>query len=501
MSAPALSARVASLRALIDEIAAPGWTRRPLWWALLGGVAVAEPFGRPGAYVVSDAEPRADTCMAVPGAAAVDAAGRVGWAIAAAHAAVRAVLARDGSLPDQPLTVAIALHRGAARTVAVASPWRVAFAAGGRLVTARLDPRGPGHEHALARALAAALRGAPVPAADPIEAIAAGADAGRPTPLLAVTLGDDELARAHHGHRRAWHAGGGPWLGVARAGGQTVLSTCHLVVDGWGHALLAADLARGLDRGAARALAATAAAVVGNGPLAAAPPLPATAGGGLGVAWRRLPGPAPRFARQAWALGRVLHHDRGQPAAARSPTFQVPVAPGASDDPRRFARRVRPAILNVRFSDERPEPLAVFAARARAAIAGEAAGHGLSARLLAALSALPAPLGWKRGVVGVRAPWLGELVEVLAGAGCLSLLRVPGAPPLVAISSPALLAAADAPRATSVLTVVDDGDGVTATLAGSGRARDPAEAGRLLDAWCAIVAGIEAGDAAASGAS
>ncbi|MBE7453037.1 MAG: hypothetical protein HS111_30430 [Kofleriaceae bacterium] len=149
-----------------------------------------------------------------------------------------------------------------------------------------------------------------------------------------------------------------------------MLATCHLVVDGWGHALLAADLARGLDRvrrGAA--LAATAAAVVGSGRAAAraaAPPPPAAAWAWPGGGCRA----GARFARQAWALGRVLHHDRGQPAAARSPTFQVPVAPGASDDPRRFARRVR------RGDPERPvfgrttgDARSPRAARARAAIA------------------------------------------------------------------------------------------------------------------------------------
>lgn len=471
-----LRTRLAELRALVDEVAAPGWERSPVWWALLGGVALAEPHGRPGApYLVSDAEPNADTFMGVPGPAPDDAAGRIGWAITSAHAAVRALIARDGSLPEQPLTVAIALHRGAARTVPIGSPWRVAFVLDGRHVTATLDPQGPAHEHELARHLARALRhAAPGPAADDV------------TPMLTVALGDDDLAHARHGHRRAWHRRGGPWLGLARAGGQTVLSTCHTVVDGFGHAHLAADVARGTDRAAARQLAAAAAAICGE--LDAAPPPSPQPGVPLGVAWRRLPGPIARFTRQAWALGAVLHRDHGDPRAPRSPSFQVPVAPGAVDDPTRFARRVRPALLSVRFSDGRPEPEHVFAARARAAVAREAAGRGLASRLLTALSALPLPLGWKRGVAGARAPWVGDALDVLAGAGCLSLLRVASSPPLVAVSSPGRLLAADSPRATSVLTVIGDGDGATATLAGSGRATDPAVAAELLDAWCDHVA-------------
>lgn len=478
------------LGALIDEIAPAGWRRSPAWWALYAAVTMAERLGRRRtAYLASDAEPRADTLMGVPGpAAADDAAGRIGWAIAAAHALVRAVIARDGTLPEQPLTVTIALERGAARTVPVASPWRVGFAVADRVVLAHLDPRGPAFEDALARRLAAAVRHVG-PAGPALDDRAAFADA--PGPLAVIALGDDDLARAHHGHRRGWRTTGGPWLGLARAGGLTALSTCHMVVDGWGHALLAADVARGIDRAAVRHLAATAAASLGDAPRPPLAPLPFGAGEPLGVAWRRVASPLPGFAGQAWALGRVLHADHGDPGAPRSPTFQVPVAPGAPDDPTRFARRVRPAVLSVRFSDGVPEPLGDFAARARAAIAREAGGDGLIARLLAALAALPLPLGFKRrSVVGARAAWLREPVEVLAGAGCLSLLRPPEPPPLVAVSSPAQLLPAGDARATSVLTVIGDHDGATVTLAGSGRATDPAAAEALLDGWLSLVASI-----------
>jgi len=140
--------------------------------------------------------------------------------------------------------------------------------------------------------------------------------------------------------------------------------------------------------------------------------------------------------------------------------------------------------VSVRFSDGRPEPEAVFAARARVAIAREAQGRGLTSHLLTALTPLPAPLGWKRGVVGARARWLADAVDVIAGTGCLSYMRVTGAPPLVAVSSPAQLLPAEARAATSVLTVLVDGDGATVTLAGSGRATSPAVCEAFLDAWC-----------------
>jgi GNAT superfamily N-acetyltransferase len=211
-------------------------------------------------------------------------------------------------------------------------------------------------------------------------------------------------------------------------------------------------------------------------------------GAALGVAWRRLPAPMPPFLRQAYALGCLLHRDRGDGGATRSPTFQIPVAPGAANDPTRFSRRVRPAIVSVRFPDGRAEAEAVFAARARVAIAREAQGHGLSSHLLTALSALPAPLGWKRGLVGARAPWLADAVDVIAGTGCLSYMRVTGATPLVAVSSPAQLLPPDARTSSSVLTVIADGEGATVTLAGSGRAASPSECEAFLEAWCADLA-------------
>ncbi|HVK74218.1 MAG TPA: hypothetical protein VM734_12900, partial [Kofleriaceae bacterium] len=62
--------------------------------------------------------------------------------------------------------------------------------------------------------------------------------------------------------------------------------------------------------------------------------------------------------------------------------------------------------------------------------------------------------------------------------------------PLVAVSSPAQLLPAGDARATSVLTVIGDHDGATVTLAGSGRATDPAAAEALLDGWLSLVASI-----------
>jgi hypothetical protein len=55
------------LAALVDEFAPDGWRGDPAWWALLAAAAIAEPWGRGAApYLVSDAEPGADTFMAAP---------------------------------------------------------------------------------------------------------------------------------------------------------------------------------------------------------------------------------------------------------------------------------------------------------------------------------------------------------------------------------------------------------------------------------------------------
>lgn len=479
--------RRALLEALVDDVAPAGWRDDRRWQALLTATALCEPWaGAAPAYVSSNGEPHADTFMASAGPGPVDAAGWIGWAIAAAHAAVEVLDRRDHQFPGQPLRVWLVRKRGLCTVVPATEVRTVAFAVGGRVVPATLDPRGPAHDHELARRLAALA--AAVPGALPPVAVG--------PPLVTVAIGDEALAVAHHGHRRAWTDGGGTWLGVARAGGLTVVSTCHLVVDGWGHAHVAADLPARIDRGAVRTLAAIAAASLGT---AAPPPLaPLSATVPLGLAWRRLPAPTPRFTRQAWALGRALAARADGGWRARGATLQIPVAPGPPDDPTRFGRRVRTALATVRCPDGAPEPLDDFAARARRAVADEAVGVGLVGHLLAALDGAPLPLALKRRWLGgARLPAAGGPAELLAGDGCLSLLRLAGVPPLVAASPPARLLAPDDDEATAVLTVIDDGrGGATATLAGRGRAATVDGASALLDAWASALTDDEPAAAA-----
>lgn len=490
--------RGAELARLLDDVAAVDW-RNPLWWALVGGAAAlgtSAAVDGPEAYLASDAEPAADTFIGWPSAPPVDAADAIARAIAHAHAAASAIRALDGELPGQPLCrrVERTIEQGRAPGLAWAAPVaadRIAFVIGARAYLATLDPRGAAAELELARALAEVARSAhatgdaPVPA--PLEAITGDATAAA---AIACVVGEVGIDEARHSHRRAWSTRGGPWLGVASTAELTCASTCHMIVDGFGHAWLTRRIAAGaaVDVAPLRAIAAR---VLERRPPPALPSLPAAQP--LAIAWRTV-APLPRLPVLGHALGRVLWADAARPRAVRSPTFQVPVAPGHVDDPLRLRRRVVPALLSVRFAAGAPESIADFGQRARASIARECAGTGLMAQLMAAARAAPGSLTWKRrAVAGSARPGLfAPAARVLGGRACLSLLRtgpdVDGAPPLVAVSSPAVPATAADPHGSCVLTVIDGPRGSTITLSGLGATGTPRGADELLDRWLAAIA-------------
>ncbi|HEU0034997.1 MAG TPA: hypothetical protein VFQ53_30435 [Kofleriaceae bacterium] len=425
------------------------------WWLLAGGAAAAEPWGAAGEYVISDATPTGDTFLGTHEPTPRD---PVADAIVRARAAAAALRELDGELPAQPLAVTIQTQPDGGRATLVPSTLDVAaFAVGARCVIGRLDdPTLP------AQVAAAATGSAPLPWHGP-------------TPFVCVSLGDDPPEVARHAHRRAWRHGAGPWLGLGRSGELATVSTCHLVVDGYGHARIAALL---------RTRPSTT-TVVGRayGAIDQLPALrPVDGAIALGVAWRALPHPSPRALPLAYALGRLLHRT-GRRDAPFSPTFQIPIAPGDRDDPQRLRRRVVPGIVSVRFDDGEPEPYASFEQRARDILAREAAGHGLCTRLLAAARAAPAPLAWKRKSIGAtRARWLERFAEVIGGRACLSKIRVDAAlPPTCAVSSPARLATPTDPLGGCVITVLDDGEHASITACGSGLAGSTAAANELLD--------------------
>ena len=430
--------------ALHGEMAALAELRDPRWWLIAGGAAL--PWEARADYLASDGEPATDTLI-----------GHVlppRDPIALARATREAIRELDGQLPDQRLAVTI--RRTASNAIAEPSALDVAaFAIGDACWCGSLD------DPALPAALAAARRGEPHASLRP-----PGTGA---VPFVCVTLGDEPLATARHAHRRAWTASGGPWLGITRSADLQLVTTCHLIVDGYGHARLAARI----NDLSGDAFSSSPCADFSHGDDEKASPVKDAIS--LNVVWRPVAGQL-RAIPLAYQLGIELHR-LGRPEARFSPTIQVPVAPGAPTDPLRVRRRVVPAIVSVRFCDGRPEPYEMFAARARNALAREASGDGLASSLLAAARATPAPLAWKRRALGPGRPrWLEPVADLIGGRGCVSRIKldVPS-PPACAASSPARLV--DDEIGGCVLTVVDDGERAAITLAGIGNAAD----GDLLD--------------------
>ena len=440
-----------------------GWVRRtaelqrelaaiaevdPRWWLLAGGVALAETRAQPEVYLACDAEPDADTFMGYraprPRDLALDAIHR-------AHAARTALRELDGSLPDQPLAVTIDHSRGAETRPSELDV--AAFAVGNRCLVARLD------DPPLATQLSAVLGGAA-----PARWVGA-------SPFVCVSIGDAPLETARHGHRRAWTERGGPWLGLGRADELAVVSTCHLIIDGYGHALITARIAE---------LVTSAPSTNGH----SARPLAAVAGAvPLAVTWRELPRPTPRVLPLAYELGRILHRHAGQRDARFSPTIQIPVARGHKDDPLRLRRRVVSATTSVRFEHGVPEPFTAFEARVREVFSREAAASGLVSRLLAAARAVPVPLAWKRRSISAKRPrWLESFAAVIGGRALLSRIAMDTPIPLMcAVSSPSRLASDLDPIGGCVITIVDDGRHGAITVCGSGFAGTPATVSAFLD--------------------
>jgi hypothetical protein len=335
-----------------------------------------------------------------------------------------------------------------------------AFAIGRHCVVARLD------DPALPAQLGAVLGGA-----DPTPWHGA-------TPFVCVSLGDEPVETARHGHRRAWTERGGPWLGLGRAGDLAVVSTCHLIIDGYGHARVTARIAE-LAGGEASANGHTARPLA---PVAGAVP--------LAIVWRELPCPTPRVIPLAYELGRILHRYAGQPDARFSPTIQIPVARGHKDDPMRLRRRIVSATTSVRFDGGVPEAFEAFEARVREVFSREANASGLVSRLLAAARAVSVPVSWKRkGISAKRPRWLESFAEVIGGRALLSRIAVDAPlPPMCAVSSPSRLASEDDPMGGCVITIVEDGSHGAITVCGSGFAGTSETVSAFLDELLASVA-------------
>lgn len=475
--------------AAITDVSALG----PTWWLVAGTAAAAEPLPARAHYVVSDAEPNGDTFIGHRSSPPVD---PIVDAIFRAHAARAALRELDGQLPDQPLAVTIRRSDHGARVIP-SSLDIAAFAIGDTVVLARLQDRVTDEGPLVARL--ADIASTSTTTFGAVARIRFDASSGGPSlqatstnevPFVCVSIGEERITVARHGHRRAWRDGAGPWLGLGRVGELATTSTCHMVVDGYGHAWLAARIAEHHARIAQPASTPD-------------EPLSSRLGGDdlphlalvpdaipLGVAWRELPAPAPRALELAYALGRVLHRVVGKPDAKFSPTFQIPIAPGEPGDRDRSKRRVVPTAISVRFDRGEPEPFEVFEARAKQILAREAQGRGLCSRLLTAARAVPVPLAFKRrSFTAGRAGVFDTIAEVVGGRACLSKIRVATPVPLsCAVSSPARLASKSDPVGGCVITIVEDGERVAITACGSGLAGEADDAADLIDAVLALIA-------------
>ncbi|MEJ7597926.1 MAG: hypothetical protein WKG01_08470 [Kofleriaceae bacterium] len=283
--------RAVELHGELVELADPD----PRWWLLAGGAAIAEAAPARAGYIIADAEPTADTFL---GHVAPPPRDPFADAIERAKAARTAIRELDGCLPDQRLSVTLRDDGGRAITVA-SSLTHGAFAIGDRCIVVALDDITPAH-------------------------LAANRHTGprHVTPFVCVSIGDDPIATARHGHRRAWIDGAGPWLGLGRAGELSTVSTCHMVVDGYGHARIAARIAE--------LVPATPGAPV---PVPALAPVPGAIP--LGIAWRGCRNP-----HRAWSRS----HTRWVACCTIAPAGPTPPSR------RRSRSRSRRAIATTRFA-------------------------------------------------------------------------------------------------------------------------------------------------------
>ena len=357
---------------------------------------------------------------------------------------------------------------------------------------------------------------------------AVGGRNGPPAAAVAVCL--DVLGReeARHAHRLCWgrdgggvvgRRTGGPWLGVVATPEAELVTTCHAAVDGFGHLLLtdrilgtATPLGRsggasgawasggragggrtsGRRASDGRAGASEGRAGVSDGRAASGgygEAQPAT-----GLAWRFLPDGTLRFREQAYATGVALErfYGRGGHALANrrhTPSFVVPIAPGAPDDPERARRRVVHGVLSVRRDGASFESFDSFSRRLASWLTAERAGRGLLTRTSTAVARAPLPRRLKQLCLsshhGARGPI--PPVEALSGRARLSLIRMPAglgpAPPLIAASLPTLLPTDDDPRGSVTLTLVHHARGVTVAAFGVGLAGTDSGAEDFLELW------------------
>lgn len=491
-----LLASVRELRGLVDEVATIDW-RHPTWWMAILAIASFERWPErrrrrlEADYLTSNGDPHADTFMAIP-SPLCDAAIEVAAAVTRARAAWDALVALDTQLPDQPLLCELDSRSLLTRRAPLTEPRRVVFATPTGTYLASLDESADNDSSLVAELAAACVAGQQT--AHRLVAMDAGSGPP-PGAAIAVSLLVEEASTARHAHRRGWNRGGGPWLGLARTKDLSLVTTSHMVVDGFGHGLIAEKV---LSTPVPDALVAVARRHLGKSPLEAAPPLSRAMP--LGIATGEIAF-HPRFFElvyaTGWALEKTYRRDWSpaeRRAARFTPSLQVPVAPGEPTDSARLRRRVAPGLLSLRMHDGELELPSALRARLGPLLIREAAAAGILGRVRAAAVRLPVPAALKRRSVatGATPSRLVPPIEVLAGRGCLSSLRIPAVEagtespsplPVFAVSAPAISASSDESKGGSVVTVVRYGSGCAITVSGTGIAGTQSGAQEFLSEW------------------
>ncbi|MGI9628185.1 MAG: hypothetical protein ACR2QM_15235 [Longimicrobiales bacterium] len=482
-----------SLKAQIDAVVDADWSH-PAWWLLAWLTGLLERFGSPHRpedqvrHHGANGGPDSDTFMARPREEVGDTehGSLAEWGARKACAGLSALGELETHLPDQPLRVALRWDRGwlevfplplEARANVVFTIRGSHFLAGGQSM----------NQERLAEGLKTLLQGRPPP-----DGFRTLPDEDVVPASLVVSLDVHHHETARHAHRMTWNALGGPWLGIVRTPELDLVTTCHLVVDGLGHALLTDHIldrpSGGATRQGIRSLS--------PGPVGSANP-------STGLAWAYLPTGVGKFAEQAFATGVTLESFFGASGHARhangrrrySPPFTVPVAPGSSADPGRRLKRVVHGLLSVRREAAAEtgapngfERFAAFKQRIGPWLKTERSGGGVLARISSAVSRGPLPRPLKHLALTNHHGPNGSIpsVEGLSGRARLSSIRFPESgvrAPLIAASLPTLLPNKDDERGGVVLTLIHHDEGATVTVFGTGRAAKEGGAQAFLERW------------------